>query len=96
MTSNRIQDLNIDLSIIKFATDVTSQANVKMTCDFSGKHLSVKGKQLEIRKFGLQRGEKDLIDSGFDFRGSILFFVCFSTHAPGGAERGQHTAQEPP
>jgi hypothetical protein len=44
MSSDRIQDLNMDLSIIELGTDVAPQANVEVACDFSGKHFSVKGK----------------------------------------------------
>lgn len=66
MSSNRVQDLNIDLSIVKLAADMPSQPDIEMTGDFSGEHFCIESKEFEAGEFGLKRGEEDLIDGGLD------------------------------
>ena len=86
MSSNRVQDLNIDLTIVKLAADVPSQSDIEMTGDFSGEHLCIKGEEFEAGEFGLKRGEKDLIDGGLDLRRGVLLIVNFCTYSVGCAQ----------
>lgn len=86
MSSNRVQDLNIDLSIVILAADVSSQSNIEMTGDFSGEHLRIECKEFEAGEFGLKRGEEDLIDGGLDLGRRVLLIVNFCTHSVGCAQ----------
>lgn len=96
MSSNRVQYLNIDLSIVKLAADVPSQSDVEMTGDFPGEHFCIKCEEFEAGEFGLKRGEEDLIDGGLDLRGAVLLIVNFCTHSARRPQRTHQSSQDSP
>jgi hypothetical protein len=49
MATYKIQDLYINLAILKRRGDVTTQGDIKMGCNFLSQRLGVEGEDFEVR-----------------------------------------------